>query len=772
VTVSAPAVTALSPGAVDERAGRPAPVAVGLLHRLLAAVRPEFRTDVLVCAGEAFHPGRPACRVPGCDRASHRMRGLQLCRGHQCRWQLEDRPPLAEWTLRTAPRTAGRDELASCAVRTCGHARRAHGMCPRHSYQWERAGRPDKVTWLATVTVPVEQAGPRCAAPECMLLAEPDTRFCYRHHCRWRGRGRPSLEEFVAWCADYAAPRLQLGELSGQLKLEVQFALQQRVHERRLQTDSDLATAMPFLAATGVSSLLDKPRDEWFATTRRMRSRNAAAFILNTWDQVESFSRAAGWDGEYERDMWDLRRLGYPARTQGDGRNLRFDRIPQRWLRELAKRWIRHRLSSELALGTVRKDLTAVTALAESLAAAPHPPGNVEEVTRQHLESHLAHVRTSQHHPGAAKRLIGPLVVLLDTIRRAGWGDLPTTTQLYREDFPRPATRLPRGVAEHVMAQIESPENMALWAHDEDRLITRLIIETGRRVGEACALRIDCLRHDSASRAAYLRYYNQKMRREAYCPISDDLAAGLSAQVERVRARWPAGDRALFPKTQGNPDGVVPITTGSFRYRMGRWLAACRIEERPGVPAYLTPHQWRHTFAIRLVDRDVPLQVVQRLLDHDSLLMTQHYGRVSDTKTRHEWERARKVDADGTLVTLDPAEELADTAYVAHKLAQARHALPNGYCRLSSAKPCEYVNPCFTCPLFVTTHFLGQHRRHRAQIAKKLDRNLAAGRTRAAEKNRTDLTRLDRIIATLQTPDTTHADGVPEPNLITDTESG
>jgi integrase len=40
----------------------------------------------------------------------------------------------------------------------------------------------------------------------------------------------------------------------------------------------------------------------------------------------------------------------------------------------------------------------------------------------------------------------------------------------------------------------------------------------------------------------------------------------------------------------------------------------------------LTPHQWRHTFGTRLVNRDVPLEVVRVLLDHESLEMSSHYA--------------------------------------------------------------------------------------------------------------------------------------------------
>ncbi|WND56268.1 tyrosine-type recombinase/integrase [Mycolicibacterium vanbaalenii] len=60
-------------------------------------------------------------------------------------------------------------------------------------------------------------------------------------------------------------------------------------------------------------------------------------------------------------------------------------------------------------------------------------------------------------------------------------------------------------------------------------------------------------------------------------------------------------------------------------------LAACDIRDDTGQPVHLTPHRWRHTLGTRLINRDVPQEVVRRILDHDSPQMTAHYARMHDT---------------------------------------------------------------------------------------------------------------------------------------------
>jgi hypothetical protein len=63
-----------------------------------------------------------------------------------------------------------------------------------------------------------------------------------------------------------------------------------------------------------------------------------------------------------------------------------------------------------------------------------------------------------------------------------------------------------------------------------------------------------------------------------------------------------------------------------------------RHPRRARPPVHLTPHQWRHTLGTRLINRDVPQHVVQKILDHDSPAMTAHYARLSDKTVRDHWE--------------------------------------------------------------------------------------------------------------------------------------
>ncbi|MGO8728692.1 MAG: hypothetical protein ACLQK8_18685 [Streptosporangiaceae bacterium] len=94
--------------------------------------------------------------------------------------------------------------------------------------------------------------------------------------------------------------------------------------------------------------------------------------------------------------------------------------------------------------------------------------------------------------------------------------------------------------------------------------------------------------------------------------------------------------------------------------------------------------------------KDVPQEVVRRILDHESHEMTAIYARLSDATIRRHWEAARKVNATGEDVTLDPGGPLAEAAWARQRLGRATQALPNGFCGLPLARTCPHANACFS----------------------------------------------------------------------------
>jgi hypothetical protein len=98
------------------------------------------------------------------------------------------------------------------------------------------------------------------------------------------------------------------------------------------------------LADAQASSLLDHDESTWHVRIRWGRKDTRARGLFGyAYRAVADLAEAGGWEAEYPRDVWRMRRLGYV----GD-RTLRFAAIPLPWLRDLTKQWVRWRLSTGL----------------------------------------------------------------------------------------------------------------------------------------------------------------------------------------------------------------------------------------------------------------------------------------------------------------------------------------------------------------------------------------------------------------------------------------
>ena len=654
-------------GSAGQAAGEPG-THPGLTAKLAAAVRPEFRRDVLVFAADDPVFGGTACRVGTCGRVSRS--GTGLCKGHYQRWRSQGRPGLDGFAAATSPLTGAR-------LRSRG----------------------------------TSSPGGPAAAP-------------------------PASESSI-----------DLRPLPSQLRLEMQYALQCRRDELAGKARPQVAQrVVRFLAQSPVRSLLDRPGQEWrrdFPVRPRSSEQGLLAYAHRT---VEGLARGHGWDAEYPRDTWRLRSLG----ISGPHAALRFDRIPQQWLKDLAKRWIRGRLLTGISSSHASSAVTAITRFGQFVRAAGEDV-QLGGIDRELLERYLAYLGTAV--PGTSDRItnIGQLNMFLQDIRRHQWdsGLLPATAAIFRDDYPRLPEPLPRFLAEYVMAQVEDPGNLDKWKDPNWRLITVILIRCGLRISSATSLAFDCVVTDAAG-APYLRYYNTKMKREALVPIDDELCQMIRDHQKQVLSRWPGTVPVLFPRTKANIDGTRPVRSETYRTALYRWLDDCDVRDEHGQALHLTPHQWRHTLGTRLINRDVPQHVVQKILDHDSAQMTARYARLSDKTVREHWEKARKVDATGQPVRVSPGGPLGDAAWTGQQLSRATQALPNGYCQLPAVKSCPHANSCLTCPMFVTTaEFLPQHHAQRQATLQIISAAEAAGHARVAEMNRQVAGNLDKIITAL-----------------------
>ena len=189
----------------------PAPGGSGLLARLTAVVRPEFRVDILVPEPGALIFNTEPCRVPGCERMPWTRK---LCRGHYYRWKQEGRPDMEAFVASAVPDLLGRKELTECVVTGCRFGGARRGLCVSHHGFWERAGEPDRPAWLASLPAVHDEGRAVCLLSFCTLWRQGNSPFCVNHKSRWEFVGRPDLDEFIVICESKGDDRFDFRPLA------------------------------------------------------------------------------------------------------------------------------------------------------------------------------------------------------------------------------------------------------------------------------------------------------------------------------------------------------------------------------------------------------------------------------------------------------------------------------------------------------------------------------------------------------------------------------
>jgi len=690
---------------------------------VMAAVRPEFRVDVLYPQRSDLVLFGGPCTVTGCPSAARGRHALCVAHGAQlCKrggglgvegWLSlpgERGGPRLPTTLRELR------ELRGCEVTGCGRSAWTRALCHSHHLRWRRtAGRPELALYCANTTPAFEgsasQPPQSCAVVGCRFLRMGRTALCDGHQRRFADRRRRkgyTLERFRAELAQRGRPAYVFEGLPEPLRAELQFGLQCFSDRCTTRMRMDVfADATGRLRERGYRSLFD-------AVPCILDRVNQATvpFLLFVRDRLERLADAHAGREEWDRDEWRVERLGIDTHDKRGPALLSFRFCAEPWLRALIKRWVRWRLGCGLALATIRWDLRGVRLFVEFCQERGRPLSRPGDITRQLLEDWLAHLAAEPVDPGTRARWLGSVRLFLDDLRRHEWAPgLPTSATYHPNEFGRRPESLPRFIDEQAMARLERQDALGRLPDQTTRTLVQILIETGLRAVDARTLPLDALSVDAAG-APYLRYFNHKLSRERFLPITPTLAEAIRGQQASVRQRFQESEPCLLPRERQNPDGRRPYAYGTLVTRLRDWVRALDLRDEYGRLVAVTPHRFRHTVATRMINNGVPQIAVQQLLDHESPRMTNVYARLHDQTLRAEFDRyQQRINIRGETVPLDPGGPLSDAAWAKENLARAKQTLPNGYCGLPLQQSCPHPNACLTCDSFLTTEeFLPLHR--------------------------------------------------------------
>jgi integrase len=667
----------------------------GEAARLAAALDPVFLAEA------GWDPVRRMLDLP----AGHPLLGRALCKVSGCRTSVEGRMKRAGVCCRCLSRlgklgmTAGQIKQAAdlppapartaCAVVACEREPRPlAALCDPHASQRRKMRSLPLEQFLAVPRVRPFGRAAKCAVTACQHAAA-SRGYCDAHYRRWRkAAGADPGLDVRRWQEDQPpfseGGLVSLHALPPLVAVQALTGLQRRTLDGAKTRISSLRMACRALAGQQVTSIGE-------CDISAARGAYSAQPLLRA---LARHVRLAVSDpaSEQDKDIWNLEVFGHRGR-------LDFTGITQPWLRQSARRWAAHDLPRRRGKGANRvRDVIASAAwLSESLRTRPDAGDQPDALSRRDIDSFLSRLgylesagtislrQRSQFCRGA--RIV--LTAIRDRgLARPGWpaAGLPGDVIITPADIPalpgrgEPGRDLPPEIMTALCAALGTLPPEAI------KTAVQIAIDTGRRPDEIVSLPLDCLARDAGG-APVLVYNNIKAHRQGRrLPVSEHTATVITAQQDRVTARFPAAPRsdlALFPSPERNPGGSRHLSVARLESGHRAWVTSLGpLRTCDGVvfdPAKIVLYAYRHTYAQRHADAGVPIDVLAQLMDHKNLNVTRGYYRVGEDRRRDAVDKvtAMSFDRHGNRAWRD-ARALLDAEHARYAIGQV--AVPYGTC--------------------------------------------------------------------------------------------
>jgi integrase len=174
---------------------------------------------------------------------------------------------------------------------------------------------------------------------------------------------------------------------------------------------------------------------------------------------------------------------------------------------------------------------------------------------------------------------------------------------------------------------------------ERDKLIVRILADTGMRLGELLALRPQDVRVEGGRNVLKVR---GKGDRDRLVPLAPGLARRLRRFADRGR-QDSSSDRLFLTLRRGRASGQLDPVTESAVEQVMRALG-----QVAGIQKRVYPHLLRHSFATDYLRRGGNPILLQQILGHSSLAMiTQTYQHLTFSDAHEELMRVLALESKG-----------------------------------------------------------------------------------------------------------------------------
>lgn len=490
---------------------------------------------------------------------------------------------------------------------------------------------------------------------------------------------------------------------------------------------------------------------------------------------------------EWEKDRWDVRILNaqYGIKYSKSKHNFHMDfsKIKNIPIRKEVKKYIKQRLLSKhnFVWCTATNYMKLLPNFLNFISSIEPSWNDFRKLSRKHIEQFIewlhqyvsCHLKRRNAHPESYILMSMSIISkFLADIQRYEYAMAPEHSVrklIFPEDKPKTKKKsydqidhIPQLVLEQLFEKLNH-------LHQDFQPVIWVAFKTGLRISDVLGLKQNCLIKLNE------KYYIETDIEKTYVkghriPIDHELANILATLIDRSIENSNQDnnpDKYIFVRYRGSRKGL-PYEQQVIGKYLNILANEQNIVDENGQIFHFKTHQFRHTYAVKMLNSGVDILTLQELLAHASPEMTMRYARLLDNTKRKAFESAIEqgvfsFDLNGKVYEVSDKEEvpqdILDTVWRDHKLTAIDN--PYGSCRARLNGNCPYAEepPCLTCnggkpckdlAVGMSEMDRAKYEIHIQSTSKMIEVAKQYGREEIAEKNQKNLERLQDIYKTIK----------------------
>jgi len=511
---------------------------------------------------------------------------------------------------------------------------------------------------------------------------------------------------------------------------------------------------------------------------------SAAAFFRFMYEKLFNLSDTRE---EWDKDKWDVRVFntiyGVKYNVSQTMYYIDFLNIENIVFRNYFKSYIKTRLlgGGKFSWGTARNYSKFVPKFLNFISDIERDWNDLKGLTRQHIEKYLEFLRhyaknnlkqRNSNPKSYIKSNLECTYTFLKDIQRYDYSIAPkksTSILLYPEDYPNRGKKSDDDIdyiPDHVLEQLFENINDL---HPDVQPIVWAAYKTGLRISDVLGLTQDCLVRLNG------KYSIQTDIEKTYVkghkiPIDEKLADMIAVLIYNSKELSNDDnnpEKYIFVRYSGPRKGK-PFPQNWVQNQLNNLAIKKNITDEMGNIFHFKSHQFRHTYAVKMLNGGADILTVQELLAHASPEMTMRYARLLDDTKRKEFEKVVKqgvftFDLNGEVHQVSEAEDIPedimDMMWKDEKLNALDNpygtcrARVNGNCPLAAEPPCLTANdgkPCFDLAVGMTNFDVKKYELLIETTTKWIEASKEYGREDMVKANEKNLERYQNIYETIK----------------------